>query len=74
MRGHVQIGYDLVSRIPFLRDAAVLVLSHHERYDGTGYPRGLQGEQIPLSARIFVVADAFDARTSPRPHHATRLV
>ena len=74
MRGHVQIGYDLVSRIPFLRDAAVLVLSHHERYDGTGYPRGLQGEQIPLSARIFAVADAFDAMTSPRPHHATRLV
>ncbi len=74
MRGHVQIGYDLVSRIPFLRDAAVLVLSHHERYDGTGYPRGLQGEQIPLSARIFAVADAFDAMTSPRPYQATRLV
>ncbi len=74
MRGHVQIGYDLVSRIPFLRDAADLVLSHHERYDGTGYPRGLQGEQIPLSARIFAVADAFDAMTSPRPYQATRRV
>ena len=74
MRGHVQIGYDLVSRIPFLRDAVVLVLSHHERYDGTGYPRGLQGEQIPLSARIFAVADAFDAMTSPRSYQATRLV
>jgi len=67
MRSPVQIGYDLVSRIPFLRDAADLVLSHHERYDGTGYPRGPQGEQIPLSARIFAVADAFDAMTSPRP-------
>jgi HD-GYP domain-containing protein (c-di-GMP phosphodiesterase class II) len=67
MRSPVQIGYDLVSRIPFLRDAADLVLSHHERCDGTGYPRGLQGEQIPLSARIFAVADAFDAMTSPRP-------
>ena len=74
MRGHVQIGYELVSRIPFLRDAVVLVLSHHERYDGTGYPRGLQGEQIPLSARIFAVADAFDAMTSPRSYQATRLV
>jgi len=74
MRGHVQIGYDLVSRIPFLRDAADLVLSHHERYDGTGYPRGLQGAQIPLSARIFAVADAFDAMTSPRPYQATRRV
>jgi len=70
----MQIGYDLVSRIPFLRDAADLVLSHHERYDGTGYPRGLQGEQIPLSARIFAVADAFDAMTSPRPYQATRRV
>jgi response regulator RpfG family c-di-GMP phosphodiesterase len=74
MRGHVQIGYDMVSRIPFLRDAADLVLSHHERYDGTGYPRGLQGEQIPLSAKIFAVADAFDAMTSPRPYQATRRV
>jgi len=70
MRGHVQIGYDLVNRIPFLRDAADLVLGHHERYDGTGYPRGLQGEQIPLRARIFAVADAFDAMTSPRPYQS----
>jgi HD-GYP domain-containing protein (c-di-GMP phosphodiesterase class II) len=74
MRGHAQIGYDLMSRIPFLRDAADLVLSHHERHDGTGYPRGLRGEQIPLSARIFAVADAFDAMTSPRPYQATRRV
>jgi HD-GYP domain-containing protein (c-di-GMP phosphodiesterase class II) len=74
MRGHVQIGYDLVSRIPFLRDAADLVLSHHERYDGAGYPRGLHGEQIPLSARIFAVAAALDAMTSPRPYQATRRV
>ena len=74
MRTHVQIGYDLVRRIPFLQDAAELVLSHHERYDGTGYPRRLQREQIPLSARIFAVADAFDAMTSPRPYQTTRLV
>jgi putative nucleotidyltransferase with HDIG domain len=74
MRTHVQIGYDLVSRIPFLKDAAELVLSHHERYDGTGYPRGLQGEGIPLSARIFAVADAFDAMTSPRAYQRTRTI
>ncbi|HEY6129247.1 MAG TPA: HD domain-containing phosphohydrolase [Candidatus Acidoferrum sp.] len=74
MRTHAQIGHDLVSRIPFLQDAAELVLSHHERYDGTGYPRRLQGEQIPLSARIFAVADAFDAMTSPRPYQTTRLI
>src|SRR6266478_1078888 len=74
MRTHVQIGYDLVSRIPFLQDAADLVLNHHERYDGTGYPRRLQRGQIPLRARIFAVADAFDAMTSPRPYQTTRLI
>ena len=73
MQGHVQIGYDLVKRIPFLQDAAELILSHHERYDGDGYPRRLRGEQIPLSARIFAVADTFDAMTTPRPYQATRL-
>jgi putative nucleotidyltransferase with HDIG domain len=74
MQGHVQIGYDLVSSIPFLGDAAELVLSHHERYDGTGYPQKLYGEQIPLSARIFAIADAFDAMTTPRPYQSTRLL
>jgi putative nucleotidyltransferase with HDIG domain len=74
MRSHVQIGYDLLRRIPFLRDAAELVLSHHERYDGSGYPRGLRGEQIPLNARIFAVADAFDAMTTPRPYQPTRPI
>ncbi len=72
MRGHVQVGYDLLRRIPFLQDAAELVLSHHERYDGSGYPRKLRGEQIPLNARIFAVADAFDAMTTPRPYQLTR--
>src|SRR5438105_10756359 len=68
MRRHCQIGYDMLIRIPFLRDAAEIVLSHQEFFDGTGYPRGLKGEQIPLGARIFAVADALDAMISDRPY------
>jgi putative nucleotidyltransferase with HDIG domain len=68
MKEHVQVGYDLVSSIPFLEEVAELVLTHHERFDGTGYPRNLKGHQIPLCARIFAVADAFDAMTTPRPY------
>jgi response regulator RpfG family c-di-GMP phosphodiesterase len=70
MRRHVQIGFDLLKNIPFLADASEVVLSHHERFDGTGYPRGLSGCQIPLGARIFAVADAFDAITSHRPYRS----
>ena len=58
----------MVTRIPFLREAAEIVLSHQEYFDGTGYPRGLRGEQIPLGARIFAVADALDAMISDRPY------
>jgi putative nucleotidyltransferase with HDIG domain len=68
MQTHVRIGYELVSRIPFLAAAAEIVLSHQERYDGTGYPQGLMGEEIPLGARIFAVADTLDAMTSDRPY------
>jgi response regulator RpfG family c-di-GMP phosphodiesterase len=68
MRTHVRIGYDLVSRIAFLAPAAEIVLTHQERYDGTGYPQGLVGEEIPLGARIFAVADTLDAMTSDRPY------
>jgi putative nucleotidyltransferase with HDIG domain len=68
MRTHCEIGHDMVRRIPFLREAAEIVLSHQEYFDGTGYPRGLQGEQIPLGARIFAVADALDAMISDRPY------
>ena len=68
MQKHVQIGFDLVKGIPFLADAAEIILSHHERYDGGGYPRGLKGEEILLSARIFAVADTLDAITSDRPY------
>lgn len=68
MRRHCDIGYSVLERIPFLKEAAEIVLSHQEFYDGTGYPRGLRGEQIPLGARIFAVADTLDAMISDRPY------
>ena len=68
MRTHCEIGYNVLTRIPFLRDAAEIVLAHQEFFDGTGYPRGLRGEQIPLGARIFSIADAMDAMISDRPY------
>ena len=70
METHVRIGYDLVCRIAFLASAAEIVLTHQERYDGLGYPQGLMGKEIPLGARIFAVADTFDAMTSDRPYRA----
>jgi putative nucleotidyltransferase with HDIG domain len=68
MRTHCEIGYNMVTRIPFLREAAEIVLSHQEYFDGTGYPRGLKRDEIPLGARIFAVADAVDAMISDRPY------
>src|SRR6204780_73810 len=68
MRRHCDIGYSVLERIPFLKEAAEIVLSHQECYDGSGYPRGLKGEQIPLGARIFAVADTLDAMISDRPY------
>jgi putative nucleotidyltransferase with HDIG domain len=68
MRRHCERGYEMVSKIPFLREAAEIVYAHQERFDGTGYPRGLRAEEIPLGARIFAVADALDAMTSDRPY------
>jgi len=68
MQRHAQIGFDLVKDIPFLADAAEIILTHHERYDGCGYPRGLKGEEILLGARIFSIADTLDAITSDRPY------
>ena len=68
MRRHCQIGYDMLIRIPFLRDAAEIVLAHQEFFDGTGYPRGLKSEEIPLGARIFAIADSMDAMLSDRPY------
>lgn len=68
MQGHAQIGYDLVKGIPFLADAAEIIFAHHERCDGSGYPRGLKATEIPVGAMIFAVADTFDAMTSDRPY------
>jgi len=69
MQRHVQIGFDIVKGIPFLADAAEIILSHHERFDGSGYPHGTKEDQIPLAGRIFAVADTLDAITSDRPYH-----
>jgi putative nucleotidyltransferase with HDIG domain len=66
MRTHCEIGYNMVKRIPFLAEAAEIVLAHQEYFDGTGYPRGLRSTEIPLGARIFAVADALDAMISDR--------
>jgi len=66
MRSHAQIGHDIAMAVPFLRPAAEIVLATHERFDGTGYPRGLRGELIPIGARIIAVVDVFDALTSSR--------
>jgi putative nucleotidyltransferase with HDIG domain len=72
MRSHVEIGYDLVRQIPFLDCAAEIIRTHHERSDGSGYPRGLRGAEIPLGARIFAIADTLDAMTSDRPYRSAR--
>ena len=68
------MGYQMLRKIPFLQEAANIVYSHQERYDGSGYPRGLKGDQIPLGARIFAVADTFDAITSDRPYRAAQSI
>jgi len=68
MKAHVQIGYQIVSRLGFMAAAAEIVLTHHERWDGGGYPQGIRGDEIPLGTRIFSVADTLDAITSDRPY------
>jgi PAS domain S-box-containing protein/putative nucleotidyltransferase with HDIG domain len=70
MRKHPLRAYELMSKIPYLKHALEIPYSHHERWDGTGYPRGLKGEQIPIAARIFSVVDVFDALTSDRPYRS----
>lgn len=68
MRRHPEVGARILSGIAFLEPAAEIVLAHQERWDGQGYPRGLKGEEIPLGARIFAIADTFDAITTDRPY------
>jgi len=72
MREHCYKGYMLAKKIPFLAEASEIIYSHQERFDGSGYPRGLKGKEIPLGARIFSVADTLDAITSDRPYRAAR--
>lgn len=70
MRSHSEIGYNILRSNPYLQDAAELVRAHHERFDGSGYPRGLKGDAICIGARIFSVVDAYDAMRSDRPYRA----
>jgi putative nucleotidyltransferase with HDIG domain len=74
MREHCHLGFKLVRKIPVLQEAAEIVYSHQERFDGSGYPRGLKGEGIPLGARIFSIADTLDAITSDRPYRPAQTL
>jgi diguanylate cyclase (GGDEF)-like protein len=69
IRIHPQIGAEIIAGVPFPYPVAPLILSHHERWDGKGYPAGLKGDEIPTGARILAVVDYFDALTSERPYH-----
>lgn len=68
MKGHSAIGYKILKNNPELKDIAKMILHHHERYDGRGYPQGLSGDAIPLGARIIAVCDAFDAMVTKRTY------
>lgn len=72
MHKHPEIGYHIVGHIGYFVRAAEIIRSHHEHFDGSGYPRGLKGETIPYGARVFAVADALDAMTVKRSYHAAR--
>ena len=74
MKKHPEMGYLMLRHVPFLEPALDIVLSHQERWDGSGYPRGLRGEEIPLGARIFAAVDTFDAMTSDRPYRAALTI
>jgi putative nucleotidyltransferase with HDIG domain len=74
MREHCFHGYQMLKKIPFLAEACEIVYSHQEHYDGSGYPRGLRGNEIPLGARIFSVADTLDAIISNRPYRPARTL
>ncbi len=73
MRMHPQLGYDLLRKLPTFAGASSFVLAHHEAFDGSGYPRGLKGRQIPLGARILAIADAYDSMTHPHTQRPPML-
>lgn len=72
MQAHPRIGYNIIERLPILEEISRIVLYHHERFDGLGYPEGIKGEDIPLESRIVSVVDAFDAITSDRPYRKAK--
>lgn len=74
MQQHCWHGHAMLHNIPFLAEPAEIVYSHHERFDGTGYPRGLKGEQIPLGARIVAVTNTLDSITSDLPYRTARTI
>jgi HD-GYP domain-containing protein (c-di-GMP phosphodiesterase class II) len=71
IKRHPEIGYRILCAVKEMADIAEFVLYHHEKWDGTGYPKGLKAEQIPLMSRITSIADAYDAMTSERSYHDT---
>jgi cyclic di-GMP phosphodiesterase len=74
MREHAYRGYQMLKKIPFLAEASEIVYSHQEKFDGTGYPRGLKGGEIPLGSRIFSIADTLDAITSDRVYRPAQTL
>jgi putative two-component system response regulator len=68
MRQHPQLAYNMLHPIEYLRPALDIPYCHHEKWDGSGYPRGLTGDEIPLAARLFAIVDVWDALTSDRPY------
>jgi HD-GYP domain-containing protein (c-di-GMP phosphodiesterase class II) len=75
MRNHIRLGERVVAQIPYLEGVALdVIASHHERWDGHGYPQGLKGSDIPLAARIFAIVDAFDAMTNDRPYRKAKPI
>jgi HD-GYP domain-containing protein (c-di-GMP phosphodiesterase class II) len=70
MRTHVALGVDILDQSEWLQAALDVVANHHEKFDGSGYPKGTAGEEIPLNARIFAIVDVFDALASERPYKA----
>lgn len=74
MRTHPEVGAQIVAPLRFLGEAVLVIRHHHERFDGSGYPHGLRGQDIPAAARIFSVVDAFDAITNDRPYRKARSI